>query len=213
MPPPPMVEVRHLRYSHPDLTPLFVDWSATIPAGVSLLQGDSGSGKTTLLRLLAGELQGDGDITLHGRRHADDPAAWHSAVCWLDPHEEAFAELTPAALMAAQRTRHPALDAPTCERHLAGFGLAPHLAKPLYALSAGSRRKVGLAIALGAGCALTLLDEPAAGLDAASLAYLAQALAEHAGAPHRVILLVDSHGLDAVPFAATIALPSRQAGR
>jgi ABC-type multidrug transport system ATPase subunit len=187
---------------------LFAGWSADLGPGVTLLEGDTGSGKTTLLRLLAGELRGCGDLVLNGRRHGVDAAADRREVCWFDPRDEAFDALTPAGLMVALRERHPALDEAVWQRHLAGFGLAPHLDKPLYALSTGSRRKAGLAVALSTGCALTLLDDAAAGLDLDSMNYLARALADFADRSEAALLLVCSPQPEPLPLAGRISLPS-----
>ena len=49
------------------------------------------------------------------------------------------------------------------------FELTPHLEKPLYMLSTGSKRKVWLAAAFASGAAVTLLDQPFAALDKASV--------------------------------------------
>jgi ABC-2 type transport system ATP-binding protein len=206
-PPAPVLQVRRLCFAYPDQAPLFVDWHADLPPGVTLLSGESGSGKTTLLRLLAGELTGSGELTLRGRHFSDGPAAYRQAVCAFDPRDEAFDALTPVGLMAAQRERHPDLDEATWQRHVAGFELAPHLAKPLYALSTGSRRKAGLAVALAASCALTLLDEPVGGLDGPAIAYLTHALAAAGKHGQRALLLVSSLGLNGLPLAGTITLP------
>ena len=203
-----ILQVHALRFAYPGHATLLRALSFDLPAGITLLEGDTGSGKTTLLRLLAADLRaGSGSLTLGGHSLADDTAAYCRGVCWFDPRDPAWDGLTPAGLMAAQRQAHPGLDAAAWQRHLGGFDLAPHLAKPLYALSTGSRRKAGLAVALAAGAALTLLDEPTAGLDAASLAYLAQALAEAAAAPRRALLLAGCHGLDALPLAGVLTLP------
>lgn len=215
MPTPPsaaVLQVQALCYAYPGQAPLLRSLSFDLPAGITLLEGDTGSGKTTLLRLLAADLRaGSGSLTLGGHSLADDAAAYRRGVCWFDPRDPAWDALTPAGLMAAQRNTRPGLDAAAWQRHLAGFDLAPHLAKPLYALSTGSRRKAGLAVALAAGAALTLLDEPTAGLDAASLAYLAQALAEAATAPRHALLLASCHGLDALPMAGVLTLPGAAA--
>lgn len=211
--PAPVLQVRGLCFAHPDQAPLFDGWSADLAPGVTWLRGDIGSGKTTLLRLLAGELPGGGELTLNDHRFGTDPAAYRQHVCWFNPRDEAFDALTPAGLMAALRDLHPGLDEATWQRHVAGFALAPHLAKPLYALSTGSRQKAGLAVALSAGCALTLLDEPTAGLDAPALTNLAHALAAAAGHPQRALLLAGSHGLDAWPLAGTITLTDLPSGR
>ena len=213
MSPVHVLQVRALGFAYPGQRPLFIDLSIDLPAGITLLDGDTGSGKTTLLRLLAGELRaGSGGLTLDGQDLATHPAAYRQRLCWFDPRDEAWDALTPAGLMAAQRQIHPSLDESAWRRHLEGFDLVPHLAKPLYALSTGSRRKAGLATALATGASLTLLDEPTAGLDRDSVAYLAQALADAAQAPRRALLLAGSHGLDALPVAGVIRLPGAVAG-
>jgi len=203
-----VLQVRELCFGYPGQPLLFAGWNAAIGPGVTLVEGDTGGGKTTLLRLLAGELRGTGELLLNGRRLGDDAAADRRAVCGFNPRDEAFDALTPVGLMAALRQRHPALDEAACQRHLAGFGLAPHRAKPLYALSTGSRRKAGLAVALSTGCALTLLDDAAAGLDRDSMNYLAQALADFADGSPRALLLVCTPQPEALPLAGRISLPS-----
>ena len=202
---PALLQVRGLGFAYPGQPALFDDWSADVPAGLTRVQGERG--KTSLLRLLAGELHGSGRITLAGARLDTDPAAWRRAVFWLDPRDAAWDALRPDALMALQADRHPGLDAAAWQHHLAGFDLLPHRDKAMCQLSSGSRRKVALAAALAAGCALTLLDEPTAGLHRPALAWLAQALADAAGTPGRAWLLASAWGLeDALPLAATIDL-------
>jgi len=207
-----VLQVQHLGFAFPGQAPLFNDWSATIGAGLTLLQGEMSSGKTTLLRLLAGELPGTGERLLLGRRLGDDSAADRRDIGWFDPRDPALDALTATGLMEQLRERHPALDVKAWQRHVDALQLGPHQAKPLYMLSTGSRRKAGLAIALSAGCPLTLLDEPAAGLDAPSARYLARALGDMARAPRRAVLLVCSFGLDGLPLAGTITLPPPPAG-
>lgn len=203
-----VLQVKHLGFAYAGEAPLFADWSADLPPGVTLLDGDMGCGKTTLLQLLAGDLlaTGDTELRLRGQTFSDDPAAYRREVCWFNPRDEAFDGLTPAGLMAALRERHPALDEAAWQRHIDAFELAPHLAKPLYALSTGMRRKAGLAIALSAGCALTLLDEPTGGLDASSLDHLAESLCDEPFASRCAVLMVCSRGLEDMPLAGTIHL-------
>ena len=202
---PPVLQVRGLCFAYPGQAALFAHWCADLPAGLTLLEGDSG--KTTLMRLLAGDLVNQGgELTLAGHRWAAEPLIYRQHCCWFDPREPAWDALTPAAMMAAQRELHPGLDLAAWQRHLAGFELTSHLAKPMYALSTGSRRKAGLAAALAAGCALTLLDEPCAGLDRASLAYLARALTDAARTPGRALLLAGSQALEGLPVASWVRL-------
>ena len=72
-----------------------------------------------------------------------------------------------------------------------GFALGPHVHKPLYMLSTGSRRKVWLTAALAAGTALTLLDEPFAALDMPSVRFLREALNDASRHASRAWVLAD----------------------
>lgn len=202
-----VLQVDGLCFGHPGQPALFDAWSAMLPAGLTLLEGDTSRGKTSLLRLLAGDLRGSGRLTLAGRRIDTDLAAWRREVCWIDPRDPAWDPLRPDELMAAQRALHPGFDETAWQRHLDAFELQPHAAKAMFMLSTGMRRKVALAASLSAGCALTLLDEPTAGLDRPSLAWLAQALTEAAGQPGRALLLASAWGLeDRLQWAGTLTL-------
>jgi len=205
-----VLRIAHLSLRWPDGKPLFTDLSLDIGPGVTLLRGDSGSGKTSLLRLVAGNLVAKGRIALHGRTREDDRAAWDRDVAFSDADDPRLDALTAAGVMAALRERHGALDEPAWQRHLDGFALQPHLAKAMFQLSTGSRRKVVLAAALAICCPLTLLDEPGAGLDAASLRHLHRALAEVNGDPVRAVLVVASVGLDGLECNATVTLAGQE---
>jgi ABC-type multidrug transport system ATPase subunit len=204
---PPVLRVEGLGFGYPGQPPLFSTASFELPAGVTLLQGDMSSGKTTLLRLLAGELSGSGRRLLLGRPVEDDPQAWRRAVCWFDPRDPALDPLTPGDLLATLARQHGEVDHRRWQQHVDAFDLAPHVGKPMYALSTGSRRKAALAAALSCTCPLTLLDEPAGGLDGPSLAHLRRALAQADRAPQRALLLVCSHGLDGLPVSQVLSLP------
>jgi len=205
-----VLRIAHLSLRWPDGKPLFTDLSLDIGPGVTLLRGDSGSGKTSLLRLVAGNLVAKGRIALHGRTREDDRAAWDRDVAFSDADDPRLDALTAAGVMAALRERHGALDEPAWQRHLDGFALQPHLAKAMFQLSTGTRRKVVLAAALAMHCPLTLLDEPGAGLDAASLRHLRQALTEADRDTVRAVLVVVSFGLDGLECNATVTLPGQE---
>lgn len=204
--PPPVLQLDKLRFAHPGELPLFDGLSLTLGPGLHWLQGDAGSGKTSLLRLLAGELPGIDRAVLAGVPTAVDSDAWRRAVCHLDARAEEVDNLTPAALRDRLRQRHPALDDALWQRHIDGFGLAPHAAKTLFMLSTGMRRKAALAAMLASGAALLLLDEPTAGLDGPSIDWLVQALAARARQPQCATLLVSGHWPPALPLAGTVAL-------
>ena len=204
----PFLCIDNLHFSHPQ-RPLFQGLSAHIPAGVSLICGGDGSGKTTLLRLLAGELVADqGDVTLAGTSLASAPEAYRAQVFWHDPRSDALHAISARDWWRALPARHSRWDAAQLAAHIDGLDLAAHADKPMYQLSSGSQRKVILAAALASGAALTLLDEPLAALDRASIAYLQHALAELAAAPSgRAVLVAHYEILPGVAPAAVLALP------
>lgn len=204
-----MLQVQGLHFAFPGETALFDGWSATLGAGVHRLDGESGSGKTTLLRLLAGELPCTGQRRLNHLDAGADTAAWRAAVCLVDARDEAFDPLTPADLMAAVRNRHPQLDEAAWRRHIDGFGMAPHGFKTLHMLSTGMRRKAALAAVLASGAALTLLDEPTAGLDAPAVAYLVQVLATADRQPGHATLMVCGTWPEGLQRRSEIELPVR----
>jgi ABC-type multidrug transport system ATPase subunit len=88
-----------------------------------------------------------------------------------------------------------------------GFALGPHLHKPMFMLSTGSRRKVWLAAALASSRPLTLLDEPTGGLDAPAREYLSRALSALAAQRERAVVVASGEGLAAVALTGTITLP------
>ena len=164
--------------------------------------------------------QGLGEIvrSRHQRLHVhphERPTLHHDAavsrrsVFWFDPAVDAPAgdALTPGEHAAALRAAHTQFDAAAWRRHANAFGLGPHWHKPLYPLSTGSKRKVWLAAALASGCPLTLLDEPGAALDAASVACLMRALAALAQQPGRAVLVASSERWAGGPLAGVIELP------
>ena len=211
--PPDTVALRisGLALRWPDGAALFDGLNLAVGPGVTPLRGDSGSGKTTLLRLVAGELAASGGrITRDGRTRDDDRAAWDRDVAFVDAGDERLDPLTPDAVMAQMRERHGLLDGSAWERHVAGFALQPHRAKTMFQLSTGSRRKVVLAALLASRCPLTLLDEPGAGLDAASLRHLRAALADANADATRALLVVASFGLDGLACNASVTLPSQE---
>jgi ABC-2 type transport system ATP-binding protein len=206
----PLLHIERLSLRWPDGARQFSDLSMDIGAGVTLLHGDSGSGKTTLLRAIAGDLAAGGRIALNGRTRDDDAAGWARDIGVLDAADARLDALTADDVMSAVRERHGPLDESAWHRHVEAFGLQPHRAKTMFQLSTGSRRKASLAALLAARCPLTLLDEPGAGLDAASLRHLRQALAEANAVAGRATLVVAGFALDGLECNATVTLPPQE---
>lgn len=204
----PLLSIDDLHFSYPH-TPVFSGFHARIGAGLVLVCGDESTGKTTLLRLLAAELAPQqGRITLRGASAGQAPEAYRAQVFHADPRSEALDPQTAQAWLDAQARRYPGWDAQALALHIQGFALAEHLGKTFYALSTGTRRKVCMAAALASRAPLTLIDEPIAGLDKPSIAYLAQALGSSCQGAERAVVVAHYAPLPGVRWAQVLALPA-----
>lgn len=183
---PPLIRIRRLRHGWPGIT-LFDGLDLDIPPGITLITGDESCGKSTLLRLLAGhEPPSDGLVERSG-------AAFLSDI--LNPVHDA----TPVQ----------ALLAGVPEDLVQGFGLAEHRAKPLYMLSAGSKRKVGLCQTLASNAPVLLFDQPVAALDPPSIRFLAERLDAIVRHPARAVVLADYEAPPGIHPHHTVVLPDR----
>jgi ABC-type multidrug transport system ATPase subunit len=186
---------------------LFNDFGLTIAPGVTWVGGDESTGKTTLLRLLAAELAAQsGVMQINGIGLAEQAQAYRSQVFWVDPRTQVFDALSPQAYWDGVCRQFPAIGGKLWSDLVDGFSLAPHMEKSLYMLSTGTKRKVFLAAAFASGAALTLLDEPFAALDKASIFLVLELLREAASHPQRAWLVADYEAPRGVALAATVAL-------
>jgi heme exporter protein A len=171
---------------------LFEGLSARVdPGGALLLTGRNGAGKSSLLRLLAGLLRPEaGDVRGGGRR------AFLGHDVALKPRQTLGQELNYWARLDDGLARLPAA--------LAAMNVAALVDVPCRHLSSGQRRRAGLTRVLAAGADCWLLDEPTAGLDAASGQLLAQAMAAHRAAGGIVVAAV--HGDIGLADAAEVRI-------
>ncbi len=209
----PILQLQDLSFAYPGQPALASGWCASVGEGVTLLYGDTGSGKSTLLRVIAGaQPSASGTLTLAGARLDTEPEAYTRNVFFCDPAAGAFEQLTARACTATLSEGDAGFDAALWQVLVEGFSLAPHIDKPMYMLSTGSKRKVGLAAALASGRPLVLLDEPEGALDARSIGCLWRAVESLAGHAGRAIVIASSARLDHVPrvaLAGCIELPLR----
>lgn len=167
-----IIQATALNFSYPDQR-LFVNFSVSIAAGITLVQGGDGRGKTTLLRLLAGELPANsGQLYMNGADLQTQPANYKSKVFFADPRSDVFDQITALDYFEQQRANFADFDNDALVHLTSGLGLQEHLHKQLFMLSTGSKRKVFLAAAFASSAPLTLFDEPFAALDAASAAFV-----------------------------------------
>jgi len=208
--PLPILQLDGVGFAYPGQPALAAGWSALVGEGVTLLHGDTGSGKSTLLRVIAGTLPASGKLTLAGARLDAEPEAYKRQVFFCDPATEAFDEVTARACTAMLGEGDAGFDAALWQTLVEGFSLLPHIDKPMYMLSTGSKRKVWLAAALASGRPLVLLDEPEGALDARSIGCLWKAVESQATRKGRALLIASSAHLDHVPqiqLAGCIELP------
>lgn len=135
---------------------LFRDVSFRVAGGEWVaVRGANGSGKTTLLRCVAGLTRPDGGSV---RREGDFIYAGHLAGVKDDLTAEE--NLAGALQLRGVEVKHAALHAALCEA-----GLAERRKLPARRLSAGQRRRIGLARLMLDPAAIWILDEPLTALD------------------------------------------------
>ncbi|MEM6758217.1 MAG: heme ABC exporter ATP-binding protein CcmA [Pseudomonadota bacterium] len=179
--------------------PLLAGVSFELTAGQALvLRGPNGSGKTTLLRTLAG-LQSPLQGTVAG---AEERIAYAAHADGLKAALSVAENLQFWAAVFGQREIAPALEA---------FDLRALAGRRAAMLSAGQKRRLGLARLMVTGRAIWLLDEPTVSLDAASVARFADAVRGHlAGGGMAVMathidLEIEAAVLDVTQFQAAAA--------
>lgn len=151
------------------------------PGRALLLTGPNGSGKSTLLRVVAGLVPADaGAMLWDGCPALEDPAEHAARVAYLGHADALKPALTVREqLVLARGLAGERLGAADIRAALAAVGLAALDGLAVRALSAGQRRRLALACRLQPQRPLWLLDEPANGLDSASIAQFEALIAAH----------------------------------
>ncbi|MGX9354158.1 heme ABC exporter ATP-binding protein CcmA [Roseobacteraceae bacterium S113] len=166
------------------------------PGRALILRGPNGSGKTTLLRTIAGlqppasgEIEGDQEQVAYAA-HADGLKSTLTVAENLRFWASVFATGNISAAVSA-------------------FELATLLERPAGALSAGQKRRLGLARLMVTGRPIWVLDEPTVSLDAAMVARFAETMRAHLGqggaaliATH-IDLGLEGEVFDVTPYKAT----------
>ena len=193
-----VIEVRNLAVARGGVTVL-QDLSFRVDPGQALvLRGPNGSGKTTLLRTLAG-LQ---------------PAVAGEVV--MDPETVAYAAhadgLKSTLSVAENLAFWSAIyGGPAIDQAVLALDLAALTRRRAGELSAGQKRRLGLARLLVTGRPLWLLDEPTVSLDSASVALFAGVVRQHLAGGGAAILathvdlgLPEARVLDLEPYRVRV---------
>jgi heme exporter protein A len=166
---------------------------AVAPGAALVLRGPNGSGKTTLLRCVAGlqpveagRIIGAGDRVAYAG-HADGIKA----------------QLTVAENLVFWAGVHGGGDVGAA---LAAYRLEGLAGRPARALSAGQKRRLGLARMLVTGRPVWVMDEPTVSLDAEAVGWFAGAVRAHLAAGGIALLAthidlgLEAGVLDVAPF-------------
>jgi len=177
---------------------LFSELSFGVAAGEWLaVRGANGSGKTTLLRCIAGLTRPDaGDVLWNGEVTSRHAARFHAELLHAGHLDAIKDELTAAENLASALTlRGIDAGADAMLAALGECGLEKRRHLPARRLSAGQRRRIGLARLMLDPAPLWTLDEPLAALDDAGQALFSGLLARHL-ARGGVALIATHHDLD-----------------
>lgn len=177
--------------------PVLEGVSFTLPDGAALvLRGPNGSGKTTLLRTIAG-LQMPLEGTIEG---AEDRIAYAGHLDGLKPTLTVAENLS---FWASVFGAHDGIDAA-----VEAFNLTGLTTRAAGALSAGQKRRLGLARLLVTSMPVWVLDEPTVSLDQASVALFADAVRAHLAGGGAALMAthidlgLEGEVLDVTPFRA-----------
>jgi manganese/zinc/iron transport system ATP- binding protein len=213
--PVPALSVQHLSVAYQD-TPVLWDLSwASPPSGLIAIVGPNGAGKSTMLKAvlglvpkLSGEVRVFG-LPLAGARRRVGYLPQRASVDW---------DFPATALQIAAMGRYPHAGwfrpLPRAEREharaaLAEVGMADLAGRQIGQLSGGQQQRVFLARALALEADLYLMDEPFAGVDAATERAIVEVLQRLAREGRTVIAV--HHDLATAPqyFAHVLLLNVR----
>ena len=196
----PLLAAHGLAFSRNE-TPVFGPLDFSVDAGEALLvQGGNGAGKTTLLRVLAGLLRADaGSIGIDGQPARAESRARH--IAYLGHLPGLKADLSALQNLDFLCGLHGRRTTQTAEAAMAIVGLDGYQDAPLRTLSAGQKKRLGLARLWLSPAPLWLLDEPYANLDLDGITLVNRMVQAHLKTGGAA--LITTHGAYAAPPVRT----------
>ncbi len=203
-----LLRIEDLHFGWPGGRRLFQGLSLELGPGLNWLTGEDGCGKSTLLALAAGaQVPTQGRLCAAGIWWHEAPEIYRQQVFRIDPQSEAHDALPAASYLESLAAHWPHLSAAALEDLTEGFELKPHLDKPIYMLSTGTRRKLWLSAAFAAGAPVTLIDQPFAALDGPSAGFLMELLQDVQHHPRRAWWVADHAVPPTLAASRTVPLP------
>lgn len=189
-----MISVQNMSYSYERNSPILqnITFTESEPV-ITGLWGRNGAGKTTLLKLLAGHMRPDqGSVEIMGMApYNNERAVRH--VCFMQ-EEHLFGWLwTVRDALRFGQYFNPNWDPDTARRLLEIFKLDEK--KKVMKLSMGMKTALRYIIGLSSHAAITILDEPINGLDAAMRKRLYETLLE-SHAEHPRLIMISTHYIE-----------------
>ena len=164
------------------LATLFRDVAFEVASGEWLaVRGPNGSGKTTLLRCVAGLTRADaGEVTLDGTPVARAGERFRAELLYAGHLPGIKDDLSAEEnLRGSLGLRGVAIDESKLREALAEVGLDKRRKLPARRLSAGQRRRIGLARLMLDPARIWALDEPVTALDDAGQSLFGRLLSRH----------------------------------
>lgn len=210
-PKPMAVEVKRLSAAY-DGQPVLEDVDIALPAGKwTAIIGPNGAGKSTLFRILLGVMKPlRGEVTVHGEDPARQRRLGHIAYMAQQEAVEWDFPISVQDTVLTGRFGHMRTDPwwrrllpprwaesrhwDVVHRCLEAVNMRDFASRPIGALSGGQKKRVLLARALAQEARLLLLDEPLAGVDAASERLILDLLARQRAAGRTVVMV--THDMD-----------------
>ena len=177
--------------------------SLTIPAGrLTAVLGPNGSGKSTLLRGILGIASIlRGSVELFGAPMPARRQRWRLGYV---PQRQTVTGGIPSTVSEIVRSgrlvrlrpwqRASTVDRDHVRRAIEAVGLERHARDTMSNLSGGQQRRVLIARALASDADVLLMDEPTAGVDAATQVSLARTMADLAGRGVTIVLVTHEIG-------------------
>ncbi|HEV2715645.1 MAG TPA: cytochrome c biogenesis heme-transporting ATPase CcmA [Terriglobales bacterium] len=172
------------------------------PGEVIELRGPNGTGKTSLLRILCGlATPAEGEVRWQDKNIRSLGEEYHSDIAYLAHQNGVKDELSAIenVRIASALAGHPLTNEQAKEK-LAQVGLSNYWHLPARMLSAGQRRRIGLARLLAARAKVWILDEVLASLDEAAINLTRRLVTDH----------LSAGGLAIIATHQELALPSSQ---